>query len=88
MSTIDQSLEGPQFIQRMGPLVDALRDAGGSAKPSEVRDRIVEKLGISEEEQSEMLENGQSRLMNQIYWAHSIYPDAGTLIPRRAGHGP
>lgn len=61
--------KGPQFVRFFGPLLEVLRDLGGSARAGEATDAVIEKLEISEEEQAETLKNGESRVRNQIAWA-------------------
>jgi restriction system protein len=61
--------QGPQFVRYFNPIIEVLKDLGGSGRPAEVRDRIVEKLDISEDEQNETLGSGQSRFDNQVAWA-------------------
>src|SRR3954451_12919266 len=60
---------GPKFIRYFGPVIDALKQLGGSGRPAEVRDLIAQNLKISEQEQSELLAAGGSRYENQIHWA-------------------
>jgi hypothetical protein len=45
----------PQFVKYFGPVLDALHQLGGSGRPDEVRSVIAQKLGLSEQEQSEPL---------------------------------
>ncbi len=61
--------EGPQFVRYFGPVMNALKQLGGSARPAEVRDIIVEQLKISDAEQSQTLTSGESRFNNQVAWA-------------------
>lgn len=61
--------EGARFTKYFGPLLDALRDLGGSARPSEAAERIAESLGISQAEQDEVLDSGSARFYNAVQWA-------------------
>lgn len=74
-----KKLPGPVFVQYFGPILDALRELGGSGRPAEIQDIIAEKLGISEQEQSEQLKSGASRFTNKIYWARFYLVKAGLL---------
>jgi restriction system protein len=61
--------KGPQFVRFFGPVIDALKELGGSGRPSEVEELIFNNLEISEQEQNEQLKSGGFRLRNQINWA-------------------
>lgn len=45
-----QRREGAKFVQYLGPVLDALRQLGGSGTPSEVASKVAENLNISEKE--------------------------------------
>ena len=47
--------EGAKFVRYFGPLLDALRGLGGSAKPDEAVDRVVEDLRLSDNVLNETL---------------------------------
>ena len=81
----DQDLSGPQFVQYFGPVVRALRELGGSARPAEVRSHVAENLGISEEEQSESLQSGTARFANQVAWARFYLAKAGFIDSSKRG---
>lgn len=71
--------KGPKFIQYFGPIIEALQDLGGSGRPDEVKDKIVERLKISEEEQNDLTESGIQRFGNQVDWARFYLARAGYL---------
>lgn len=73
------NIRGPQFVQYFQPVIDALVELGGSGQPSEVEELIVEKLNITDEEQSEQTSNGQSRFSNQVAWARFYLVKAGLI---------
>ena len=60
---------GPQFVSYFGPVIEALKQLGGSARPAEVRERVVKNLGVSEELQTEVTSNGRARFDNRVAWA-------------------
>lgn len=60
---------GPQFVQYFQPVIDALMELGGSGRPSEVKELIIEKLNISEDELDETISSGISRFSNKVDWA-------------------
>jgi len=70
---------GPQFLKYCIPIIEVLKDLGGSGKPAEVTDSVIEKLNISEEKQAETLKNGTSRVRNQIAWARFYLAKDGYL---------
>ncbi len=68
-----------EFLKWFGPLLDALRELGGSGKPQEVCDRIAEKLRLPDSFLEERLSNGQSRFQNQVAWARQYLVWEGLL---------
>lgn len=77
--------KGPQFLRFAIPIVEVLKGLGGSASSEEVTDLVIDELGISEEEQSETLKNGTSRVRNQIAWARFYFVKAGLLGSSKRG---
>lgn len=64
-----KKVEGAQFVQYFGPLLDALRGLGGSATVDEAVDRVASDLNVPEELLNETLPSGGSRFRNQVAWA-------------------
>ena len=59
-----------EFIKWFGPVLDALKALGGSAKPKEISQWIGEKLNISDEILNERYEkSGILKFQNQLAWA-------------------
>ncbi len=59
-----------EFVKWFGPVLDALRDLGGSAKPREITQWIGVHLNISDEILNERYEkSGVLKFQNQIAWA-------------------
>ncbi len=59
-----------EFVKWFGPILDSLRDFGGSAKPSEISQWIGEKFKIPEEILTERYEkSGVLKFQNQLAWA-------------------
>ena len=59
-----------EFIKWFGPVLDALRDLGGSAKPKEITHWIGEHFNIPEEVLNERYEkSGVLKFQNQLAWA-------------------
>lgn len=69
----------PQFLKFFIPIVESLKDLGGSGTASEVIDLAIDKLGISEKEQQEAIKNGESRVRNQAQWARLYLAKAGYI---------
>jgi len=74
------------FVKYIGPVVDALRELGGSGRPDEVREVIARRLHISDQEQSEPLPSGvQSRFENRVHWARFHLAKAGYIDSSQHG---
>jgi len=76
---------GPKFIRFFWPVLAALRDLGGSAKPREVVDLVLEMLEISDEERAERTKSGSLRVDNQVHWARNYLVWAGLLDGSQRG---
>ena len=85
MTKNKEQAEGAQFVRYFGPLLDALRKLGGSGAPSEVVAQIAEDLGLSEGEQSELLDSGAPRFPNQVAWARFYLTREGLLDASKRG---
>lgn len=71
--------EGAQFVRYFGPLLDALRGLGGSAKADEAVDRVALDLNIADEVLDETLPSGGSRFRNQVAWARFYLVQEGLI---------
>jgi restriction system protein len=80
-----QKKEGTQFLHRFGPLLDALRELGGSATPDEATDKIAELSRLSEEQRNATLPSGGARFKNQVAWARFYLKRAGLLDSSKRG---
>lgn len=67
-----QNSNVPQHFRFIIPIVDVLKELGGSGRSAEVTDTVIEKLNLPEEELSKTLKNGGSRIKNQIHWARLV----------------
>jgi restriction system protein len=76
---------GPQFLRFFIPVIDVLKGLGGSGKPAEVIDQVIEKLNISEKEQAETIKSGGSRIRNQVQWARLYLVKSGFLDASKRG---
>lgn len=68
-----------EFVKWMGPILDALRELGGSGRPREVCDLIAERQGLSDKKLEETLKSGQTRYYNQVHWARQYLVWEGLL---------
>lgn len=81
----DKDKEGAKFVRYFGPLLDALRGLGGSAKADEAVDRVAEDLKLSDEILNEELPSGSSRFRNQVAWARFYLVREGLLDSSKHG---
>jgi restriction system protein len=77
--------KGPQFIRFFKPVIEVLKESGGSGTAAEVIDQTIEKMNISEKEQEVTNKNGQSRVRNQVNWARLYLVWAGYLDSSKRG---
>lgn len=71
--------KGPQFIRFFNPILEVLKDLGGSGNSCEVKDLVAEKMNIQEAELEEKLSSGASRIKNQIAWARIYLVKSGLM---------
>lgn len=76
---------GSRFARYINPILAALHDLGGSARPGEVFDWIANELGISDEERAEEHRSGGSRFENDVAWARFYLVRTGYLDSSRRG---
>lgn len=74
-----------EFVRWFGPLLAALRELGGSAKPREAADKIAEKLNLNDDKLNEVLDSGQSRYYNQVAWARQYLAWEGLIDTSQHG---
>jgi len=77
--------KGSQFIRFFKPIIEFLKESGGSGTAAEVIDRVIEKMRISESEQEVTLKSGQSRVRNQVQWARLYLAYAGLIDASKRG---
>jgi restriction system protein len=73
------NIKGPQFVRFFQPVLDALQELGGSGRPDEVVDFIVDKLELSENERTETIASGELRVTKNINWARFYLARAGFI---------
>lgn len=77
--------KGPQFLRFLKPIIEILRESGGSGTSSEVTEKVIERLNIPDEEQSTILKSGQSRVYNQVHWARMYLVYGGIVDSSERG---
>lgn len=75
--------QGPQFTRYILPILQVLREMGGSATAAEVTDGVIEREALPDELLEQTNKDGQSKVRNQIAWArmylvHSGHIDSST----------
>jgi len=73
------------FTRFLIPVIEVLRGLSGSGAASEVTDLVIEKLNIKDNELSETLKNGASKIRNQVAWARMYLVNAEFLDSSRRG---
>jgi len=74
-----------EFIKWFGPLLDALRDLGGSGRPKEATDKVAKNLNISDKVLEEIMKSGTPRFANQVAWARQYLVWEGLLEENTRG---
>lgn len=74
-----------EFTKWLGPLLDVLRELGGSGRPKEVVERIAKNLNISDEILEEIMKSGTPRFTNQVAWARQYLVWEGLLEDNTRG---
>ncbi len=77
--------EGAQFVQYFGPLLDALRELGGSARPSEASEKVASILQIPQDEQDVLLDSGSPKFHNAVQWARFYLVREGLIDGSQRG---
>jgi len=75
----------PQHFRFINPIIEVLRELGGSGRSSEVTDLVIEKMNISDEELEDLLPSGYSRIKNQIHWARMVLVKIGFIDSSQRG---
>lgn len=71
--------KGPKFTQHFIPLLESLREMGGSAAAYEATDAVIEKEKIPEKELEKTNKNGGSNVRNAIAWARQYLVYSGHI---------
>lgn len=69
-----------EFLRWFNPLIQALRDLGGSASPADVRKRIIENEHLTDEEVNAVRgKNNVNKFENEVAFARSYLVNAGYI---------
>jgi len=77
--------KGPEFIRFFRPILEVLKESGGSGTASEIVDRYLELAKVTEAAQEAVNKNGLSRVKNQVHWARQYLVWAGYLDSSKRG---
>jgi restriction system protein len=75
----------PEFARWINPVLCALHELGGSARPREVVERVAQNEHVSDEALDQLNPAGGQRFPNQVHWARFYLADAGYID--RSKHG-
>jgi restriction system protein len=78
-------MKGPEFLKYVNPVLKTLQENGGAGESSDVIEKVIDKLGITEAELEETTSNGQSRIRNQIQWARFYLFKSGLIDNAQRG---
>ncbi|MBT8365653.1 MAG: restriction endonuclease [Deltaproteobacteria bacterium] len=62
-------MKGPQFLVYIQPLIEVLKNNGGSGTTSDIIDQVIETMDIPDKEVAKTISSGASRVRNRIQWA-------------------
>ncbi|HET9135344.1 MAG TPA: winged helix-turn-helix domain-containing protein [Candidatus Kapabacteria bacterium] len=79
------SKKGSEFAQWLIPVLDALKELGGSAKPKTVNDLIAKKQNLPEEILTAVTKTGIPRYYNQVAWARQYLVNSGYIDGSKRG---
>ena len=74
-----------EFTRWMGPLLDALKNLGGSGTPQEVSEAIAEQFKLPDKKREELTPSGIPRFHNQVCWARQYLVWEGYLESSKRG---
>lgn len=77
--------KGPEFIRFFKPILEILKELGGSGGAGEVIDLVIDRMNISDDELAVVNKNGGSRIKNQVNWARMYLVNHGTIDNSKRG---
>jgi len=77
--------DGPEFARWINPVLRALGELGGSARPREVIERVAKNEHVPDDILDETNPAGGQRFSNQVHWARFYLAEAGLIDRSRRG---
>lgn len=81
----DGTTQLPEFTRWINPVLHALSELGGSARPQEVVERVAKNEGVGDELMDQLNPAGGQRFGNQVHWARFYLADAGLIDRTKRG---
>lgn len=78
-------MKGSQFLKYIIPLINVLKDNGGSGTTSDIIDDVIDKMDIPDEEVEQAIASGASRVRNRIQWARLYLVKSGYMDSSKRG---
>lgn len=78
-------MKGPQFLNYIKPLVEVLRNVGGSGATADIIDQVISCMNIPDSVVEETISSGASRVRNQIQWARMYLVKADLMDSSQRG---
>lgn len=78
-------MKGPHFLNYVKPLVEVLRNVGGSGTTADVIDQVISYMKIPDSVVEETIASGASRVRNQIQWARMYLVKADLMDSSQRG---
>lgn len=78
-------MKGPQFLNYIIPLIQVLKNIGGSGSTTDVIDQVISYMQIPDQMLEETISSGASRVRNQIQWARMYLVKADLMDSSRRG---
>ena len=85
MTQIKKKGKHAEFTKWFGPLLNALRELGGSGRPKEVVEEIAKAEKVSDAKREEVMKSGILRFDNQVAWARQYLVWEGLLENSKKG---
>src|SRR5207342_2927692 len=76
---VKKSTTDARFSRLLQPVLDAIRELGGSARPSEVKEWIIRELKLPANYINAVNKGGESKFGNDVDWARFYLARAGYL---------
>lgn len=78
-------MKGPHFLNYVKPLVEVLRNVGGSGATADIIDQVISYMKIPDSVVEETISSGASRVRNQIQWARMYLVKADLMDSSQRG---